>query len=130
MVLFGVGGCVVEGSPRGGGGGGGPPLDTPHPLGTAGVMGYRVAANASAVLPGNERGFVITADGAGGYRVAWSDLPGSHSLFSGTITTDGTFDAAQLRGLSGAEDISLSNDGRSLAFSSAPGVNLDGVDLV
>ncbi len=94
-------------------------------------MGYHVAANAGAVLPADRRGFVVTADGAGGYRVAWSDLADdSTSEFSGSITSDGTFDATQLHGLTGLEDLSLSDDGATLTFASTPGVRLDGVDLV
>ena len=134
LLLAGVAatGCVVEepGPHGGGGGGGGTVLDAPRPLGAAGLYGYRVAANASAVLPADARGFVVTANGAGGYRVSWSDVDDTTgSLFSGSITTDGAFDPAQLQGLSGAEDITLGDDG-SITFSSTPGTHLDGVDLV
>jgi hypothetical protein len=136
LVVLGVmaSGCIVAdgGGHHGGGGGGGtgPVLDAPRPLGLAQVLGYRVAANSSAVLPSGDLGYVITADGVGGYRVVWSDTYGSAAVFSGSITTDGSFDFSQLRGYSGAEDITLSADGGTITFSSVPGANLDGVDLV
>jgi hypothetical protein len=135
FVVLGVAatGCIVERSgPRGGGGGGdgGPLLDAPQPLGAQQLLGYHVAANAAAVLPADERGFVVTANGAGGYRVSWSDLFGSASEFSGTVSTDGSFDPLQLHGLTGAEDISLSQDNATVTFSSTPGTSLDGIDLV
>jgi hypothetical protein len=135
VIVLGVAttGCIVEqsGPPPGGagGGGGGPVLDAPQPLGVAQLMGYHVAANSSAELPANARGFAVTADGSGGYRLSWSDVSDSTSVFSGSITTDGTFDPAQLHGLSGAEATTLGEDG-AITFSSEPGTNLDGVDLV
>ena len=51
----------------------GPVADAARPLGLQQVIGYRVAANASAVLPAGDLGYVVTANGAGGYRVVWSD---------------------------------------------------------
>jgi len=127
LLVLGVaaGGCIVEthNPPP-------PDLDAPRPLGVAQMIGYRVAANASAVLPAGDLGYVITANGLGAYRVSWSDTFGSSALFSGSITTDGAFDATQLHGLSGFEDITLSADGGTINFSSTPGANLDGVDLV
>lgn len=136
VVALGVAasGCIVEGTghDHGGGGGGttGPVADAARPLGLQQVMGYPVAANASAVLPDGDLGYVVTANGAGGYRVVWSDTYGSPAVFSGQATTDGSFDPAQLQGFSGAEDITLSADGGTITFSSVPGANLDGVDLV
>jgi hypothetical protein len=135
-------GCFVAadpgytGSPGGGhsGGGGtgpsGPALDAARPLGQAQMLGYRVQANASAELPAGDLGFVITANGQGGYRVTWSDTYGSAANFTGYITTDGYFDASQVRGYSGAEDISLSADAGMVTFSSVPGSYVDGVDVV
>ncbi|MCU1280922.1 MAG: hypothetical protein JWM53_4468 [bacterium] len=107
-----------------------PALDAPRPLGLAQLIGYRVEANASAELPAGDLGFVITANGQGGYRVTWSDTYGSAASFTGYITTDGYFDGSQLRGYSGAEDIQLSADGGTVTFSSTPGSYVDGVDVV
>ncbi len=130
-------GCIVaDPGPHGGGGGGGnypppaPALDAARPLGQAQLLGYRVAPGASAELPAGDLGFVITANGQGGYRVTWSDTYGSAASFTGSITTDGYFDPSQLNGYSGAEDIQLSADDGTITFASTPGSNVDGVDLV
>jgi len=130
-------GCFVAAdpgpSPYHGGGNPPPPapaLDAARPLGQAQLLGYRVAAGASAELPAGDLGFVITANGNGGYRVTWSDTYGSAAGFSGSITTDGYFDVSQVRGYSGAEDIQISADQGVITFSSTPGSYVDGVDLV
>ena len=133
---FSATGCIVAGDPgpyHGGGGNPPPPapaLDAARPLGAQGMLGYRVAANAAAELPAGDLGFVITANGQGGYRVTWSDTYGSAAAFTGYITTDGYFDASQVRGYSGAEDIQMSADGSTITFGSSPGSYVDGVDLV
>jgi hypothetical protein len=134
-------GCFVAADPgpysgpSGGGGGTGPTqpspaLDAPRPLGLAQLVGYRVEANASAELPAGDLGFVITANGQGGYRVTWSDTYGSAANFTGYLTTDGYFDASQVRGYSGAEQIQMSADAGTVTFSSTPGSYVDGVDVV
>jgi hypothetical protein len=132
-------GCFVAADPGPepyhGGGGSPPPQPTPaldaaRPLGTAQLLGYRVEAGAAAELPAGDLGFVITANGQGGYRVTWSDTYGSAANFTGYITTDGYFDASQVRGYSGAEDIQLSADAGTITVSSTPGSYVDGVDLV
>jgi hypothetical protein len=107
-----------------------PALDAPAPLGALGMLGYHVRAGASAALPDGDLGYVVTANGAGGYRVIWSDTYGSAAHFSGTITTDGQFDPNQLQHYSGGENIWLSSDLRTLYFDSVPGSVIDGVDLV
>jgi hypothetical protein len=122
--------------PHGGGGGPvvtptpSPALDAPVSLGLRGMPGYHVAAGASAALPDGDLGFIVTANGQGGYRVTWSDTYGSAAHFSGTITTDGYFDANQVVGYSGAEYITVSHDARQITFESTPGNYVDGVDLV
>jgi len=131
-------GCIVAGEPYHGGGGGGghpapaptPALDAARPLGAAQLMGYRVESGASAELPAGDLGFVITANGQGGYRVTWSDTYGSAAAFTGYITTDGVFDPYQVRGYSGAENIEISGDQGMITFGSTPGSYVDGVDLV
>ncbi len=138
-VAFSATGCVVAPDPGPSPGGGNPPppapapapaLDAARPLGVQQMLGYRVQANASSELPAGDLGFVVTANGAGGYRVTWSDTYGSAASFTGTITTDGYFDPAQLHGYSGAENIALSADEGTITFSSTPGSYVDGVDLV
>ncbi len=131
-------GCIVAGDPGYHDQGAPPPppptptpaLDAARPLGAQGMLGYRVAANASAELPAGDLGFVITANGQGGYRVTWSDTYGSSATFTGSITTDGYFDASQVHGYSGAENIALSADASTITFGSTPGSDVDGVDLV
>jgi hypothetical protein len=112
------------------GGDGGSALDVARPLGVQGMPGYRVRANAASELPANDRGFIITANGNGGYRVTWSDFSGSLAQYSGTISTDGQFDPTQLSDFSGNENVALAADGRSFTFDSTPGSALDGVDMV
>ena len=107
-----------------------PALDAARPLGAQGMLGYRVDAGAAAELPAGDLGFVITANGQGGYRITWSDTYGSAAAFTGYITTDGYFDPTQLRGYSGAEDIQMSADQGMITFGSTPGSYVDGVDLV
>jgi hypothetical protein len=104
--------------------------DAPVALGLEGMPGYHVLANGSSSLPSGDLGFVITANGAGGYRVTYSDTLGSAAHFSGVITTDGTFDPNQVQYYSGAEYITLSSDYRTITFDSTPGSAVDGVDLV
>jgi hypothetical protein len=107
-----------------------PQLDAPRRLGDQAMYGYRVMSNASAELPAGDLGFVITANGQGGYRVTWSDTYASAADFQGVITTDGYFDVSQVRGYSGAESIAISPDARSITFESRPYNYIDGVDLV
>jgi hypothetical protein len=98
-------------------------------LGPTAYPGYRVLANGSASIPGGDIGFLVTANGQGGYRVAWTDTLNSPAHFTGTITVDGEFDTRQTNGLSGAESLTYAAPNQ-LAFDSVPGSNLDGVDLV
>ena len=107
-----------------------PALDAPVALGLRAMPGYHVAANASSTLPAGDLGFVVTANGQGGYRITWSDTYGSAAHFSGVITTDGQFDPNQVAHYSGAESIALSSDLSTITFESTPGAALDGVDLV
>jgi len=133
---FAASGCIVvdhthdHGSGAGGGTGAVPVLDAAEPLGLAGMMGYHVRAGAASALPDGDIGYVITANGDGGYRVTWSDTVGSPARFSGTITTDGQFDPSQFNHFSGAEDLVMSADLKTITFDSIPGSDLDGVDLV
>ncbi len=115
-------GCVVEHSHGPGPG----PVVIPQ----AGGSGtYHVLAGGSAEIPGGDLGYVVTANGQGGYRVAYTDTLGSSSEFSGHVTTDGVFDPSQLTSLSGNPSFTLTAPNR-IDFASIPGAALDGFDLV
>jgi hypothetical protein len=114
-------GCIVEHSH---GPGPGPVIPQAGGSGT-----YHVLAGGSAEIPGGDLGFVITANGQGGYRLAYTDTLGSASEFSGHVTTDGTFDERQLSSLSGSQSFTLTAPNR-IDFASIPGANIDGFDLV
>jgi hypothetical protein len=107
-----------------------PALDAPRPLGALGMLGYHVAANASVEMPAGDLGFLITANGQGGYLVTWTDTVGSPAHFSGTITTDGQFDPNQLTRYSGYENATLSSDLKTITFDSTPGTVVDGISMV
>lgn len=94
-----------------------------------GAVGYYVLANAGASLPGGDIGYIITANDTGGYRITWTDTLNSNSLFDGSITADQGFDPSQTFGYSGNEQITMPNNGE-IDFSSTPGSDLHGVDLV
>ena len=108
----------------------GPAPDSPVHLGARAMLGYHVRAGAASEVPSNEAGFVVTANGLGGYRLAWVAFDGSASVFSGTASTDGTIDPASIAPLSGREDVTLSADHGEIVFSSQPGSAADGVDFV
>lgn len=92
------------------------------------VPTVRVLPGASASIPDGDLGFVITADGQGGYRLAWTDTYGSAARFAATITTDGTFDASQVAPIGGAAINQV--DAQTLEVGSTPYSGVDGVDLV
>jgi hypothetical protein len=108
----------------------GPPPDSAVPLGARGELGYHLRAGAASEVPADQLGFVITANGQGGYRIAWVALDGSTSTFSGTASSDGVIDSASITPLSGREHIALRADGSALDFSSVPSSAPDGVDFV
>jgi hypothetical protein len=108
----------------------GTPSDGPVRLGARGELGYHVRAGAASEVPGDEVGFVVTANGQGGYRIAWVAVDGSISTFSGSATSDGVIDPASIAPFSNAETVQLSRDGRTLDFSSVPTSAADGVDFV
>jgi len=107
-----------------------PRPDSPVRLGAQGALGYHVRAGAASEVPADEIGFVVTANGNGGYRLAWVAVDGSISTFSGSATVDGVIDPASVAGLSGREQLTVSADGSTLDFSSVPGSAPDGVDFV
>jgi hypothetical protein len=97
-------------------------------LGPTSYPGYHVKANASTSLPGGALGFLVTANGQGAYRVVWTDTLGAGDTFSGTLTTDGSFDATKTNPI-GNPNLQRSA-ANQYAFSSTPGANLDGFDVV
>src|SRR5437868_9272264 len=87
-----LGGCIVvdPGHDPGNGGTTAPPRadfagEPTLSLGPTAYPGYRVLANSSASIPGCDLGFLVTANGQGGYRVVWTDTLNSAARFSGTI---------------------------------------------
>jgi hypothetical protein len=101
-----------------------PPSTTP---------GYHVFANATTSIPGGKMGFLITANGTGGYRITWTDTLGSGAYFHGSAFSDTEFEQySNYHGLqyltpSGAGPRGLPN---RLDFSSQAGSGVDGLDLV
>ena len=118
-LLLAIGGCGHARDP-----------DSAVRLGGRGTLGYHVRAGAASEIPGDAVGFVVTANGQGGYRIAWVAVDGSTSTFSGTADSDGAIDPASVAPLSGREHITLDSNGTTLEFSSVPGSAADGVDFV
>jgi hypothetical protein len=92
---------------------------------------YHLTPNASAFIPSGQRGFAITANGQGGYRIAWSDhstqtTTTTPRTFTGSVTTTGTFSGVQK--VYGSEQITTT--GGRLTFASQPLDQLHGVDLM
>jgi hypothetical protein len=123
FALVGVAaGCTVHESS--------PPNDYAVALGARSMLGYHLLANGSSALPAGDIGYLVTGNGQGGYRVAYTDTQGSPAQFSGTISADRGFDLNQIGKLSGYENVSISSDGLTIQFDSVPGAALDGVDVV
>jgi hypothetical protein len=85
-----------------------------------------VLANASINIPAGQVGFAVTADGLGGYRVAWVDTAAANRRYHGSVFDAGTFSQITTVGMRYA----TANGGR-LDFESAPGAGSSGyVDFV
>jgi hypothetical protein len=85
-----------------------------------------IQANASINIPPGQVGFAVTADGLGGYRVAWVDTASANRRYHGSVFDDGTFSQISAVGMQYA----TANGGR-LDFESAPGAGSEGyVDFV
>lgn len=108
----------------------GSPADSAHHLGRVGLLGYHVAAGAASEVPASDEGFVVTANGQGGYRVAWVSFAGNQRVFSAHITCDTTFDPTSVAGFSGREQITLAADATAIDAQSVVDGNPDGVDFV
>jgi hypothetical protein len=118
--LFAVG-CSHDGGPR---------PDSAVPLGARGELGYHLRAGAASEVPSDAVGFVVTANGQGGYRIAWVAFDGQTQTFSGSVTSDGSIDPTSVVPYSGREQIEVHADGSEIDFSSVPGSSPDGVDFV
>ncbi len=94
---------------------------------TASYPQVNVYPGLSTSIPAGDIGYLVTANGQGGYRLAWTDTLNSPACFSGIITVQGT--VSQVSGLSGQETLQQSG-ANQLRFASAPGANVDGIDFV
>lgn len=108
----------------------GSPADSARHLGQLGMLGYHVAAGAASEVPASDEGFVVTANGQGGYRVAWVSFAGNQRVFSAHITCDTTFDPTSVAGFSGREQIAIAADASAIDAQSVVDGNPDGVDFV
>jgi hypothetical protein len=140
-----VAGCHGRGEGRGGGGfepqdfgvslpGGGnlPPLgDGGDTLGSGrteppATTALHVAPDAALTVGTATVGFVVTANGRGGYRVAWVDTAGAGRRYHGSVFCNGTFGQIASVGMQYAGAV-----GNRLDFESAPGSGTSGyVDFV
>jgi hypothetical protein len=113
-------GCIVETVP--------PPRGCESPSSVGGWLVYRVRAGAGADLPSGDAAYAVTANGQGGYTVAWSDRTGTNAnSFSGTLQATAGFDHSQThpKGLA-----ALTLAPTQISFTSLPGTRVDGVDMV
>jgi hypothetical protein len=98
-------------------------------LGQQGLSGYHISANANTSIPDGDIGYLVTANGAGGYALYWIDTAGSAAVFSGSITTDVGFDPNSTVKTSGTENVEFTTVKR-IDFSGVPGASLQGVEFV
>src|SRR5262252_2910595 len=95
-------------------------------LGPRGAIGYHVAAGSAAPQP--DFGFALTANGQGGYRLFFSNRVSGPTVFSATLTTDGTFDPQQTKPLDGRETLSMT--ATTVTVGGTPSTAIFGVDVV
>ena len=99
-----------------------------YALGAQALSGYRLLAGANTSMPAGDLGFLITANGQGGYSLHWTDTAGSLAQFSGSVTTDLGFDPnATVK--YGGSDVTFTSDKR-VDLSGAPGADLMGMEFV
>jgi len=98
-------------------------------LGAAAVPGYHVRQNAGTEIPAGDIGYLVTANGRGGFTVAFVDTAGSPARFTGSISTDQSFDPNQTFKLNGAESV-IATSANRIDFSGVPGATVEGVTLV
>src|SRR5947208_12853788 len=76
-------------------------------LGARGLSGYHVLANADTSIPAGDIGYLVTANGGGGYALYWTDTAGSAAFFQGSVTTDRGFDPNSTVKVDGSEDVTF-----------------------
>jgi hypothetical protein len=102
----------------------------PHAvLGSAAIPGYRILANAATAIPAGDLGFLITANGQGGYSITWTDTLDSLAEFAGSLTSDGAFSNPELCAQCSDTGI-VTNQSDLIQWVSAPGAALHGFDVV
>src|SRR5579862_115609 len=92
-------------------------------LGAKQMPGYYVTAHDEPGFSSTFYGFMVGADAPNHYSLAWIDSPGGADWFSGTVTTDGTFDPNSTFAHTGAEMISFDAPNQ-ISFASQPGRSL------
>jgi hypothetical protein len=97
-------------------------------LGARAMPGCRLTVGAQPTLDGAYTGFLVASDKPGHYMLGWIDSLGAPTVFSGTLSVDGTVDPAATHGHVGDEQLRFDAPNQ-ISFSSAPGANLAGVDL-
>jgi hypothetical protein len=107
----------------------GPDGEPSFVLGARGLTGYHVLAGAQTSIPGGDIGFLVTANGQGGYALYWTDTAGSPAVFTGNVTTDRGFDPNSTTKVSGSEDVTFTAIDR-IDFSGVPGSALEGIQFV
>ncbi len=98
-------------------------------LGARGLSGYHVLAGANTAIPGGDIGYLVTANGQGGYALYWTDTAGSPAVFTGTVTTDRGFDPNGTTKVDGSENVVFTAVDR-IDFSGVPGSGLQGIQFV
>lgn len=85
-----------------------------------------VQAGGSVTVPDGQYGFTVTANGQGGYRVAWVDAANAGLRYHGSVFVHGSFSQISSTGMNYA-----TANGERLDFESAPGFGTLGyVDFV
>jgi hypothetical protein len=85
-----------------------------------------VNAGGSVTVPDGQYGFTVTANGQGGYRVAWVDATGAGLRYHGSIFIHGSYSQVSSTGMNYA-----TANGERLDFESQPGAGQLGyVDFV
>ena len=90
---------------------------------------YHVSANQVADIPAGGYGFSVSSNGAGDYRLSWSDQGGAATCFTGLVTGNAAGSLTHVAGLTGHEATQVRRSGQQIAFASIPGASYDGVDF-
>jgi hypothetical protein len=104
--------------------------DHPVRLGARGLYGYHVSAGASSLVPDGQAGFVVTANGLGGYRIGWVAFDAAPSTFTGNITSDGPFDRPSIVASGIDTTVTIATDNSAIDFSALTGGSPEYLDFV